>query len=312
MKLYLAGIYASGIHKQSWYYTQYWNDRERHAVDSIENILESYHYIKSATLVQRIRNDGVRVFLDSGAYSAFTKGSVIDIRAYCDYVRTNLDILRIEEDDAGRKYLMASVLDAIGDHDNTWRNQRMMETLGVAPLPCYHYGEPEEVLQYYLEHYGYITIGGMVPISTPQLFLWLDRIWSRYLTNPDGTAKVRVHGFGLTAIPLMTRYPWYSVDSAAWVQKAMFGNVIFPGDTGIVQISERSPSKKVPDGHYDNMAQEQRDALRAEIESLGFDPERLRINRDSRIAFNINSFTLMMHRQNEKTQRFTAEQPVLF
>lgn len=310
MKLYLAGIYASGIHRRSWYYTSYWNERERAAIDGIRYMLESYHYVKSQRLLDRMRADGVRHFLDSGAYSAFTKGSVIDIREYCNHILRNQDLLAVDHDDKGRPVVLCSVLDAIGDADQTYRNQKIMESLGVVPLPCYHYGEPEDVLRYYLDHYPYITIGGMVPISTPQLLVWLDRIWANHLTNDDGTPKTRVHGFGLTAIPLMSRYPWYSVDSAAWVQKAMFGNIIFPGDTGIVQISVNSPAAKVPEGHYDTLPEEHRAALRAEIESLGFDPDRLRNNRDSRIAFNINSFTLMMDRW--KAHTFKATQPVLF
>jgi hypothetical protein len=270
--------------------------------------------VKSATLVKRMRKDGVRVFLDSGAYSAFTKGHEIDVRTYAQWIRDNNDLIELFNDpERQRVHFMASVLDKIGQGresaDGTFANQKRLEDMGIMCLPCYHYGEPEYVLEYYLTHYPYITIGGMVPISVPQLQMWLDRIWKNYLTHPDGTRRVKVHGFGLTSIPLMTRYPWYSVDSAAWVQKAMFGNVIFP-DIGIVQISEHSPAAKKINAHLDTMAQPHADAIREKIIAHGFDPERLRTNRDSRIAFNINTFTILM--REVASDKFTIKQPVLF
>src|SRR5690606_10804597 len=125
-------------------------------------------------LVDKMRTDGVKVFLDSGAFSAYTQGVTIDIGQYCEYIQRNADIIEF-----------ASVLDAIGDHVGTYHNQMEMERRGVRPLPCFHYGEPTEVLDYYVENYEYITIGGMVPISTPQLRIWLDRLWDEHLTNAD-------------------------------------------------------------------------------------------------------------------------------
>ena len=128
------------------------------------------------------------MFLDSGAFSAFTLGKVIDLPAYVDYCKRNADIIEF-----------ASVLDGIGDPLLTFKNQKAMEKLGVTPLPCFHYGEDERYLEYYIKNYDYITIGGMVPIATPQLFHWLDRIWAKYLVDGARRAKIKVHGFGLLA-----------------------------------------------------------------------------------------------------------------
>src|SRR5690606_10362350 len=125
---------------------------------------------------------------------------------YCKYVLKNNDIFEV-----------VSVLDAIGDPDKTYHNLKYMEQHSIPALPCFHYGEDEAVIEFYANEYDYITLGGMVPISPQQLKIWLDRIWGRYLTNEDGTPKVRVHGFGMTSVPLMARYPWYSVDSSSWV-----------------------------------------------------------------------------------------------
>jgi hypothetical protein len=49
----------------------------------------------------------------------------------------------------------------------------------------------------------------MVDHSLPTKLLrtWLDRVFSKFLTNPDSTPKVLVHGFGLSSPDLMFRYP---------------------------------------------------------------------------------------------------------
>ena len=64
---------------------------------------------------------------------------------------------------------MASVLDGIGDPLQTYRNQLEMEARGIRPLPCFHAGEDEKYLEYYIQNYEYITLGGMVGSSAMQL-----------------------------------------------------------------------------------------------------------------------------------------------
>jgi hypothetical protein len=278
MRLFNAGIYTSNFDKLGTVYARL-TEGERVMRDSCENFLESYHYVHSQRYVDKMRRDGIKVFLDSGAYSAFSQGISVDLGAYCDYIHRNQDIIEFP-----------SVLDAIGDADGTWRNQEAMEKRGVRPLPCFHYGEPIEVLQYYLTKYDYITIGGMVPISTPQLKIWLDRIWDEYLTDDDGTPKVKVHGFGLTSLPLMFRYPWYSVDSSTWVQWAANGMILIPGKAGQVDVSNQSSRRKQRNQHMDSVSPAETAAIENEIRSFGGDPDRLRDIYYARWAWNSWAF----------------------
>lgn len=278
MRLFNAGIYTSNFDKLGTVY-QRLTDDERAKRDSCQNFLESYHYIHSQRYVDKIRRDGVKVFLDSGAFSAFSQGITVDLGAYCDYIHRNADIIEFP-----------SVLDAIGDPDGTWRNQCAMEERGTRPLPCFHYGEPVAVLEHYIKHYEYITIGGMVPISTPQLRIWLDRIWDDYLTNDDGTPKVKVHGFGLTSLPLMFRYPWYSVDSSTWVQWAANGMILVPGRAGQIDVSNKSSRRKQRGQHLDSVTPMETEAIEHEIRSMNGDPDRLRDLYFSRWAWNCWAF----------------------
>lgn len=287
MKVYIAGLYTSNFYKGGTYYEKL-TDREKAGHDSSVDRLESYHYIHKPAYVNRIRESGDKVFLDSGAFSAYSLGAEIDLPAYCRYIQANEDIIRRDGDD--NRILMASVLDGIGDPLKTYQNQLAMEELGVCPLPCFHYGEDERYLEWYMANYEYITIGGMVPISNPQLFHWLDRIWGQYLTDGSGRPRIKVHGFGLTSVPLMERYPWYSVDSSSWVQLAAFGNVMVPG-YGQYATSARSPAKKQEGRHLDNITEIERERLELIIRQEGYDPDRFRELNYPRWAYNVWAYS---------------------
>lgn len=303
MRLYLAGLYASNFDLQGNVFKKL-TDPEKAAREGVAFFLESYHYINRGSALRKLRQDGTRVFLDSGAFSAFTKGVEVDLPKYCDYVKANLDIIETVDG-----VLCASVLDGIGDPLKTWQNQMAMESLGVRPLPCFHYGEDEQYLDWYIANYDYITLGGMVPISTPQLIHWLDRLWERHLTDGAGRPKLKVHGFGLTSLPLMKRYPWFSVDSSTWVQHAANGMILIPG-VGQVNISSNSSSRKIQGQHLNTYTPPQTEAIIKQIEALGFDDQRLQDEYVSRWAFNVWAFP--KEGEKSKLTNFNRHQPELF
>lgn len=300
MQLYNAGIYTSNFNRKGKVYSKL-DNTEKYMRDSVACFLESYHYIHRESAVKKIRAEGQKVFLDSGAFSAFTQGVQIDIAEYCDYIHKNADII-----------LFPSVLDAIGDAEGTWRNQEEMERRGTRPLPCYHYGEPTELLDYYVSKYEYITIGGMVPVSTPQLFIWLDRIWEQHLTNADGTPKTKVHGFGLTSLPLMLRYPWYSVDSSTWVQWAANGMILLPLRGKQLDCSSKSSRRKQAGQHLNSFSPLETKTLEDEIRAFCIDPDRLREYYYSRWAWNAWAFPYYARDKHYTGDKFIPEVQRLF
>lgn len=141
----------------------------------------------------------VELFIDSGAYSAWSQGKEIDINEYIKFIKEHEALIDVYAN-----------LDVIGDAEATWHNQMIMEKAGLKPLPVYHYGEDEKWLKRILaKGYDYISLGGMVPISTGDLIHWLDYLFKTYLCDAEGMPKVKVHGFGLTSLRLMLRYPWF-------------------------------------------------------------------------------------------------------
>jgi len=187
-----------------------------------------------------------------------------------------------------------------------------MEMRGVRPLPCFHAGEDERYLEYYVANYEYITLGGMVGSSTKQLCIWLDRMWERYLTDGSGRPRTRVHGFGITAIPIMERYPWYSCDSSSWIQSASFGSVVTPA-YGPLNISEKSPARHDAGQHISNLTAVEQDRVLQMLEEQGFTYERLSTVYQSRAAYNLWAYGVINAMINAKyCKRFRLETQELF
>ena len=162
---------------------------------------------------RRCTANGDELFLDSGAYSAFTSGVAIDIERYADFVLETEDM-----------WAAVANLDCIPGRgaspalaaEKSYLNLRHLEELGCRVVPCFHFAEPWRYLDRYIDEYDYVALGGMVKGRKEVLQSWLDWCW-KLLTDEDGKPRVKVHGFGLSAYWAATRYPWASLDSRSWL-----------------------------------------------------------------------------------------------
>lgn len=277
MRIYCAAVYSSNLYLHGAMFNRL-DERERKARNGVRFTLESYHYVSGQGRVDTMRRDGAKVFLDSGAFSAYMVGSVIDLDAYVDYCKRNADIIEV-----------CSVLDSVGDPKKTLENQNLMEKKGVRPMPCFHYGEDEKYLEHYVKNYSYISLGGMVPVSTPQLILWLDRIWSRYLTDESGAPRIKVHGFGLTVFDILRKYPWYSVDSTVWRHAGSMGGLIVPPKGWKIAVSDRSPARRLHGQHVDSYSAPEFAVVKAAVESRGYSFARMQGSYLPRWVFNLGA-----------------------
>jgi hypothetical protein len=289
MHIYMAAVYSNSYPKGMNRYVKL-NDREREILEELPHVLESWHYVGKQSFVDHMRTNGAQIFLDSGAFSAYTLGVELSVREYCEYIQRNEDIIRKEDG-----ILMASVLDGIGDPLKTYRNQLEMEARGVTPLPCFHFEEDSRYLDYYVANYEYITLGGMVGASTAQLRNWLERVWENHLLDGSGRAKIKVHGFGITAVPLMEEFDWYSCDSSSWIQSAAFGSIVMPGASQNnpawpIAVSTKSPSRHDWGQHITTLSEPEKDFVFGLLERYGFDYERVGDVYESRAAFNLWAF----------------------
>lgn len=204
--------------------------------------LQSYLFFKDRSV---ITPDQFRFFLDSGAYSAWTKGTAIDIDEYCAFIRENiehLDVYASLDVIPGKPNQIASIQERNEAAEQSWANYLYMLREGLDPIPVYHYGEDMRFLERMLEHgCGYIGIGGLVGVPSEQRRMFLDRVFDR-ITDDAGKPVVKTHGFGMTSIPLIFRYPWYSVDSTTWIKMTANGCIYLPAVVGDQFVFDRVPA----------------------------------------------------------------------
>jgi len=155
--------------------------------------------------------------LDSGAYTASRKGKVIDLDQYAEFVKNK-----------SQDFEACINLDVIGNGEASYKNWKYLRGKGINTIPVYHAATDEVWLQKYLRHTDYIALGAIANLATKQRRDAFHNLWIKYFLDEKGFPKVRVHGLGLTAIPIMFRYPWYSLDSFTPVISAVWGSVLLP------------------------------------------------------------------------------------
>ena len=262
---------------------------------------------------------GWDLFLDSGAFTAFTQNKEIPITEYAEYIKKWQHV-----------WTTCSSLDAIGRGAvdsmeqrqfarQSWSYYKKLTELGAKVQPVYHVREPFEVMHAYLNlGADYIFIGGMVPESTQWLMQRLDMLWDKVLTNPDGTPKVKVHGFGLTDQRLMFRYPWYSVDSSSWLMTGVFGSCVFRefndfrdrNELKKITFSlEASSADNIKAPHFHNMSEIGKEEVRSWLEPYGVTVEQVTSHYSFRDVVNAAVFQSL---EDIGTDKFINNQPVIW
>ena len=161
-------------------------------------LLVSYVYLKQF-LANRHKYSYRDWVMDSGAFSAHASGATINLQDYIDCC----------------KALMASdqtlteifSLDVIGDWNASRKNCEEMWKQGVPAIPCYHVGEPVEVLKKLAADYPKIALGGCVGFKGKDKFAeqCFARVWPK-----------AIHGFGFGGEKSIMSLPWHSVDATNW------------------------------------------------------------------------------------------------
>ncbi|RKY39595.1 MAG: hypothetical protein DRP85_09705, partial [Candidatus Makaraimicrobium thalassicum] len=167
-----------------------------------------------------------------------------------------------------------------------------LESNGCNPCPVYHVGEDPKWLKKMLDNYEYILLGGLV-MQRKTVLRELDRAF-RVLCHPDGTARVDTHGFGLTQLDMVFRYPWTSVDSTSWMLSAGFGScVLYDGTPQFQQVyfSDESPQAKLYQSrHYDRLSPPKQAAVDRLIAPTGISIDELRSGYPARRVLNLYSY----------------------
>lgn len=190
----------------------------------------------------------IKIMLDSGAFSAWTRGETIDLGRYIDFVKryksrldtyVNLDVI------PGSRGVQPTIREVDRAAAASFDNYKAMRSAGLSPIPVFHYGESFGWLVKLLESGAdYICLGGTVGLKSGVKRKFLDECFT-VITDGRGAPAVRVHGLGVTEGPLVARYPWHSVDSTSWLMAPTYGMILVPG----IEDGKFSAQIYLADGH---------------------------------------------------------------
>lgn len=212
----------------------------------------------------------ISLFLDSGAYSAWSQGIEIDIYKYIDFIKEHKQYIDVYAN-----------LDVIGNEQATWKNQKIMEGAGLEPLPVFHVEDNIKYLHKCVNEYDHFCLGGMAKgFTTSQRMVFLDMCFGIICDTSDRMPKSKIHGFGMTSLKLMFRYPWYSVDSTSWVLTSRMGSIYVPKykngqfiyneDCWKICLSSRSPGKEDAGKHFDTLPNNVQDKIKEYLFDRGY------------------------------------------
>lgn len=237
MKLYFAGaetwenlFQACGVRRRlaSFYYgkgMKYYFAGSEYGTPSkvISNFsncsrLQSFHYLKG-TKISPWHGD---LLLDSGGFTARTKGVKISVEEFAEFINKNniskafnLDTNDISETLLNQEYLIKNCPNCY-------------------IIPIYHFSdffEKRDLINQFL-NFPYIAIGGLVGIKgrDQEKKQFLDFVFNKTKN------EIRVHGLGVSGKKLLNMYPFYSVDSTSWVAPSKFGSSSTVEDKRVLKI----------------------------------------------------------------------------
>lgn len=194
-------------------------------------LLCSYWFFRNRPLRDFVGSLGYRpeIMLDSGAYTAFTKGRSVCLFDYIRYIEENLDYIS--------RYVS---LDVIGDSFSTKAYFEIMRHKGLCPIPVFHYGdEPYLMANYEARGFGDIALGNTAGIRDKKAVAeWCVSIHERY-------PGVRLHLLGSSSKNILDCRAVDSCDSSAWYTMAVNGKPkAVPGRTSAAKI-ERAEKNMV-------------------------------------------------------------------
>jgi len=166
-----------------------------------------------------------RLFIDSGAFSVWNNGEKVDLgeyiafckaimsRAKCQLVFAALDVIPGHK--GGEKLTANDVAKAC---DEGWENYQAMKQAGIPCLMTFHQFEHRRWLTRIADDSDYFAVAPRKKgVNDHQKREFLQQVF-RYIEGKKGSVRKRSHGLGVSSTDFMRQFPFYSVDSTAWLQ----------------------------------------------------------------------------------------------
>ncbi len=195
------------------------------------------------------------LFIDSGAYTAYTKGKEVDVDDYINFINEIGDygtvFAQVDKipQVIGRQPTEEELAAAPGQ---SWDNYLYMiskvdKKYRDKIMPVFHFEEDTKWLHNMLnytfedtgEHIKYIGLAVSTVDTAAIRFAWLQMCFDIIKNSPN--PDVMTHVFGCTALDVLEKFPVTSADSTTWVQAAAYGNVLL--DNKAYMLSNRRLNK---------------------------------------------------------------------
>jgi hypothetical protein len=248
-----------------------------------------------------------QLFIDSGAFSAFTRGRRIDLSSYIKFLKRNLGLIE--------HYVVLDVIagqSGIRTRNKEWielaargrviRIFWTMKDAGLNPLPVVHRTDDLKWLETYLRHGERYICLAPLPMNVPAVAKWFDKAFD--LLKGSG---VRIHGLGCTTPTLLQNFKLHSVDSQSWIEVASNGKIAFPFYDGgaadyfltqVLAVSEPSQHKREHANRVDHLLLA--DAERFLAEEVGLSLAEMRESKLARLCCCIKYYTGLAAATNTK------------
>jgi len=181
---------------------------EFNSISRPPRLLLSYFYLGTANRASMMRFS--EWVLDSGAYSAESRGKPIKLDDYMRYIMEGVPKLPIGPPTT------IFALDVIGDWRASLKNAQTMVGYGIDAVPTFHFGSPMEALKDMAAQFPRIAVGGIARGRPEQKQRFFDEcmgiVWPKL-----------VHGFGITVTSIAERTPFDSIDSTTWGNPLRYG-----------------------------------------------------------------------------------------
>lgn len=162
--------------------------------------------------------------MDSGAYSAYNSGAVIDLNQYIEACHKLLEV------DKTLKEIIA--LDVIGSGAGSLKNAQVMKAAGLDVIPVFHIGEDWQILKEYCKDYNKVGLSCRFGEPMKKSIQFYDQCFAR------GWPK-KFHSFGWIDEVIMMKYPFHSGDSSSWeVGPCLTGDAMISTAQGFKPIAE--------------------------------------------------------------------------
>lgn len=215
------------------------------------------------------------VMLDSGAFTAFTKGHEVVmselIASYDDTIRKlnpKLKVWLINLDVIPGTMRNGMLVDLSQALDESEKNYRVLKKrYGSRVIPVYHRTEGESQLMEVAALNDYIGIGFGPKTSEEYRVQHAEEVLS--ILEPMGK---KVHGLATTGYRMLDRAPFDSVDSATWLYIAAMGGVMYIDDAGSISnlaISASSPKQREQRQHYNTLSSDEQALILSRLKDAG-------------------------------------------